>query len=163
MQNNSKFYLHFQVQGDGTEWMDAYLPTPNYFYRFNTIVGNSTDSYCIAYLIDGVFGTEKGRRYLNDIVARFILTLPIKQRLMYPPPSDALQHDKTYKLKHFQNLKSKAKEIKREIGINADWVDSLLAFNIFSRSVPKLKVFCQATKSCRPSYIPRSGKQLILR
>jgi len=123
MQNNSKFYLHFQVRGNGTEWIDAYLPTPNYFYRMNSITGLVDDSYCIAYLIDGVFGTEKGRRYLNDMIARFILTLPIKQRLMYPPPPDALHHDKAYKLKHFQNLKSKAREIKREMNINADWGD----------------------------------------
>jgi len=123
MQNDSKFFLHFQVQGDGTEWIDANLPTPNYFYRMNTYNGLDLNGYCIAYLIDGVFGTEKGRRYLNDIIARFILTLPIKQRLMYPPPADALHHEQTYKLKQFQNLKSKAKEIKREIGINADWGD----------------------------------------
>jgi len=106
MQNNSNFYLHFQVAGDGTEWIDANLPTPNYFYRMNSIAGLTDDSYCIAYLLDGVFGTERSRRYLNDIIARFILTLQIKQRLMYPPPDDALQHDKVFMLKRLQNLKS---------------------------------------------------------
>jgi len=123
MQNNTTFFLHFQVQGDGTEWIDAGLPTPNYFYRFNSKKGLAMDNYCIAYLIDGFFATQKGNEYLNDIIARFILTLPIKQRLIYPPPSDALHHEQAYKLKQFQNLRSKANEIKRNIGINADWGD----------------------------------------
>jgi len=98
--------LHFVLKGDGTEWIDANLPTPNYFYRFNTLIGKSIDSYCIAYLIDGYFATPKGYEYLNDIIARFTLTLPIKERLKHPPKEDDKQHDYIYKLKAFQNLKS---------------------------------------------------------
>ena len=90
--------------------MDANLPTPNYFYRFNTLVGKSVDSYCIAYLIDGYFATPKGYEYLNDIIARFSLTLPIKERLKYPPKEEDRQHNYIYKLKAFQNLKSMTKK-----------------------------------------------------
>lgn len=98
--------MHFVLKGDGTEWIDANLPTPNYFYRFDTLVGKSVDSYCIAYLLDGHFGTQSGYEYLNDIIARFSLTLPIKERLKHPPKEEDKQHDYIYKLKAFQNLKS---------------------------------------------------------
>jgi hypothetical protein len=98
------FFLHFHVNGDGTEWIDAGLPTPNYFYRFTGALGAST--YCIAYLIDGYFRTEKNMRYLNDIIARFILTLPIRERLMWEPSEEHKQLDQVYKLKEFQELKS---------------------------------------------------------
>ena len=64
------------------------------------------ESYCIAYLIDGHFGTQIGYEYLNDIIARFSLTLPIKERLKHPPQEEDKQHDRIYKLKEFQNLKS---------------------------------------------------------
>jgi len=104
------FWLHFNLKGLGTEWIDANLPTPNYFYRFDTLTGKSLDSYCIAYLIHGHFGTQKGFEFLNDVIARFLLTLPVKERLMFPPAEEHLQHDTAYKLKDFQNLKSLTKK-----------------------------------------------------
>jgi hypothetical protein len=64
------------------------------------------DTYCIAYLIDGHFGTHKGYEYLNDVIARFSLTLSVKERLRYPPDAVDKQHDYVYKLRAFQNLKS---------------------------------------------------------
>jgi hypothetical protein len=91
------------------------LPTPNYFYHFK----GSGNSYGIGYLINGFFGTKKGYEYLNDIIARFILSIPIKERLMYPPSEDTLQHDRARELKEFQNLRSKASEIGRVV--NSDW------------------------------------------
>lgn len=45
-------------------------------------------------------------RYLNDIIARFILTLPIRERLMWEPKQEHKQLDQVYKLKEFQELKS---------------------------------------------------------
>ena len=104
--------MHFNLKGNGTEWIDADLPTPNYFYRFDTLTGKSTDTYCIAYLIDGHFGTQMGYEYLNDIIARFSLTLPIKERFKHPPKEEDKQHDYVYKLKAFQNLKSMASKYK---------------------------------------------------
>lgn len=68
------------------------------------------DSYCVAYLIDGYFGTLKSINFLNDIIARFSLTLSIKKRLMYAPKIKYKQHDYVYKLKDFQNLKSITKK-----------------------------------------------------
>ncbi|SFQ01662.1 hypothetical protein [Hydrogenimonas thermophila] len=97
--NRQPYYICFLVAGnDGTEWIDAGLPTPNWFVKFK-------HSYLIGWLIDGYFHTKKGQEYLNDIIARIIFTLPIKERLKYRP-NNPLQVDKIYKLKEFQNLKS---------------------------------------------------------
>ena len=94
------------MSGDGTEWLDAGLPTPNYFYRLNSLMGETIESYCIAYLLDGFFGTQKNQEYLNDIIARFALTLVVKERFNHPPKEENKHHNKIYKLKEFQNLKS---------------------------------------------------------
>ena len=86
------------VQGDGTEWIDDGLPTPNYFKKFSS-------SYLICWLIDGFFATNRNIAYLNDIIARMIFTLPVLEKLNYKPNNE-LQIDKVYKLKEFQSLKS---------------------------------------------------------
>ena len=85
--------------------MDADLPAPNYFYRFTTLDGASS-MYGVAWLLDGYFGTARGIDYLNDILARFSLSLPILERLKHYPEEIYRHHDSIYKLKSFQNLKS---------------------------------------------------------
>jgi hypothetical protein len=92
------YFICFLVHGDGTEWIDADLPTPNLFKKFE-------HSYLIGWQIDGYFATKKGQEYLNDIIARIIFTLPVKERLKYRP-NNPLQIDRIYKLKAFQELKS---------------------------------------------------------
>jgi len=92
------YFICFLIQGTGTEWIDADLPTPNWFKKFE-------HSYLIGWLIDGYFATKKGQEYLNDIIARIIFTLPVKERLNYKPNNE-LQIDKIYHLKEFQALKS---------------------------------------------------------
>jgi len=104
------FWLHFLVYGNGVEWMDAGLPTPNYFYRLENHRGTVMNKYGLAYLIDGFFLTKNSYEYLNDIVARFCLTLPIKERLKYPPRVEDMQHDRVRKLREFQNLQSLTKQ-----------------------------------------------------
>jgi len=97
------------LNGNGTEWIDADLPTPNYFYHLKGINGY-LNSYCIAYLIDGYFKTSKNQNYLNDIIARIILTLPVLKRLGYAPSEENKQIDTIYHLKDFKALKSLTKE-----------------------------------------------------
>ncbi|HIP15284.1 MAG TPA: hypothetical protein EYG74_07330 [Sulfurimonas autotrophica] len=92
------YFICFLVQGDGTEWIDADLPTPNWFRKFK-------HSYLIGWLIDGYFATSRNQAYLNDIVARMIFTLPVIEKLNYRPNNE-LQTHKIYKLKEFQALKS---------------------------------------------------------
>jgi hypothetical protein len=114
MRNYNTFYLHFQVKGKGTEWQDLNLPAPNFFYRFSGL----EKSYGVAWLVDGYFATDRNQKFLNDIIARFLLSLPVKERLKYPPKNDFKLHSQIFKLKQFQNLKSLQKEI-REINLNA--------------------------------------------
>jgi len=95
---SKSYYICFLIHGDGTEWIDEGLPTPNWFVKFK-------HSYLIGWLIDGYFYTKKGQEYLNDIIARIIFTLPVKERLKYRP-YNPLQIDKIYKLKEFKSLKS---------------------------------------------------------
>ena len=98
------YWVHYVLWGNGTEWQDAGLPTPNYFYRFENADGILGDRYAIGYIFDGIFMSKKASAYLEDILRRFIITLPIKERLMYRP--DGFQHGIIYKLKQFQNLES---------------------------------------------------------
>jgi len=98
------YYICFLVQGDGTEWIDAGLPTPNWFVKFTSKDGYSK-TYLIGWLIDGYFHTKKGQEYLNDIIARIILAIPVKERLKYKP-YNKFHTNRIYKLKEFQNLKS---------------------------------------------------------
>jgi len=90
--------LCFLVQGDGTEWIDYDLPTPHWFKKFE-------HSYLIGWLLDGFFSTHRGNSYLNDVIARLIFTLPIKERLQYRPKEEP-QVKTIYKLKDFKSLKS---------------------------------------------------------
>lgn len=108
--NSKPFYLHFQVNGNGTEWIDADLPTPNYFYRPSVASGLSMESYCVAYLIEGYFKTTTNQAYLNDIIARMLLTLPIKERFKHAPKDEHKQINTLYSLKDFKALKSLTKQ-----------------------------------------------------
>jgi hypothetical protein len=79
------------------------LPIPTYLEHLNK-------GYFIAYCLNGFFGTKKGKEYLNDIIARFLITfsklepLRIKEK---PIIKDAGHYyAKIYKLKELQGLKS---------------------------------------------------------
>lgn len=99
----------FHMTGNGTEWIDEGLPTPTYLEHINK-------GYLIAWAIDGYFGTQQGTQYLNDIIARVLITFkdlkPTRQ--LYKPKIDSASHylPKIYKLQELQNLKSLRKQIK---------------------------------------------------
>lgn len=99
----SKFWLQFHLNGNGTEWIDQGLPTPTYHEIINR-------GYILAYALDGFFGTQNGSEYLNDIIARFLLTFKgLKpSRIKEKPLIDArgTYYPKIYKLKELQALKS---------------------------------------------------------
>jgi hypothetical protein len=79
------------------------LPTPSYHEHINR-------GYIIAYALNGYFGTQKGTEYLNDIIARFLLSLrEYKPSRIHAKPSiDAkgTYYPRIYKLKELQGLKS---------------------------------------------------------
>ena len=71
--------------------------------------------YLIAWAIEGYFGTQKGTEYLNDIIARVLITFKeLKpERLCYKPKIESASHyfPKIYKLQELQKLKSLKKKI----------------------------------------------------
>jgi predicted HTH domain antitoxin len=103
---SNNFLLHFFINGDGSEFLDYDLPFPNYHKHY------TGKGYAIAWLIEGFFGTKKGNEYLNDAIARFLITFKEYEpkRLPYKPDertNKILQH--TYKLKE---ISSKLESIK---------------------------------------------------
>lgn len=98
----------FHMTGNGTEWIDEGLPTPSYLEHINK-------GYLIAWAIDGYFGTQKATEYLNDIIARVLITFKdLKpKRQLYKPSIESASHylPKIYKLKELQQLKSLKKRI----------------------------------------------------
>ncbi len=93
----------FHMNGNGTEWIDEGLPIPSYLEHINK-------GYLIAWAIDGYFGTQKATEYLNDIIARVLITfrdLKPKRQLYKPRIENACHYlPKIYKLQELQNLKS---------------------------------------------------------
>lgn len=87
-------WIHFKASGDGSQLLESNLPIPNHYQRLNN------SSYCLAWLIDGYFHTSSGIEYLNDIIARIMLTIPITQRIEEKPVN--YQGD-PIKLKMLQN------------------------------------------------------------
>lgn len=72
------YFLQFYTPGNGTEWLDYGLPQPHYLHH-------AVYGYMIAWMIDGYFATETARRFLIDIIGRYLLAFPGAQRLPYAP------------------------------------------------------------------------------
>lgn len=88
-------WLYFKCSGDASELFEHNLPQPHHYERF------SEASYAIGWLIDGFFHTTKGIAYLNDIIARIALTVPIRARYDYAPAN--CKDYKPLHLASFQN------------------------------------------------------------
>lgn len=95
--NNLATLLEIKGEGDLYELFEYGLPYPHEYKRYG-------DSYTIAWHIDGVFFTKKSTDYINDILARFILSFDnITQSTAHP----IKQQDKsTLKLELFKQLNS---------------------------------------------------------
>jgi len=85
MSNYSNFYLQFQLDGEGVEWLDYDLPYPHYLLHL-------TYSYIIAWKINGYFGSSASKEFLLDVVARFLLLFPNAARLPYKPTLNENAH-----------------------------------------------------------------------
>lgn len=87
------------IRGDGSEIFDYSLPHPHEYYRQD----QDEQIYTIKYFIDGVFNTNKGYEYLNDILARFTLSMSVlRSNVIRTEEDDAIG----YKLNQFNGLKS---------------------------------------------------------
>jgi len=83
------------------EYLGNIVPFPHkhFFHR---------EGYVYCWLIDGFFKTKKNIEFLNDIIARFKLTFNCE--LFNCKTTE--NNNNPYKLKQFQNLKSKVEKIK---------------------------------------------------
>lgn len=81
--------------GDLEGLFEYNLPTPNNYKR-------NGDRYEIEYILDGVFWTQKGVNYLNDIILRFTLTIEGIQETQ----TKVIKAKHGKKLREFQNLES---------------------------------------------------------
>ena len=96
------FWLYFHINGIGDEWIDYGLPIPTIHKHINR-------GYYIGWAIDGYFGTKKGQEFLNDIIARFLISFKEQgiERLPFKPSKKNLNDNtariyaKVYKLKEF--------------------------------------------------------------
>jgi hypothetical protein len=106
------------------------LPTPTYHELIN-------QGYILAYALDGFFGTAKGTEYLNDIIARFLISFKDHKpkRLDYKPTIDSNGSylPKIYKLKELQALKSL--ETRNKAPQRADSFEDIVFWSI--------KLFCE--------------------
>jgi len=99
------FWLHFSMHGEGGEFLDYDLPIPTYLEHYNK-------GYAVAWLIEGYFGTKKGEEFLNDVIARFLLSFAdlSPQRLPYKPT-----YEKDNKTAHILNKAYSLKKFSRQL------------------------------------------------
>ena len=90
-QKNTK--ISITIDGDGSEIFDYSLPHPHSYTR-------NGDIYTIEYIINGFFYTQKGIAYLNDILARFTLSMKVLSTKVTSSEDDGIE------LSYFQGLKS---------------------------------------------------------
>ena len=62
--------LAIKIQGDGSEIFDYSLPNPINYER-------NGDIYTLEYALNGFFNTKASYEYLNDIIARFTLSMTV--------------------------------------------------------------------------------------
>lgn len=108
-------WIHFKASGDGMELLEHNLPIPNHFERY------SPTAYGLAWLISGYFHTGNGIAYLNDIIARIMLTMPIEMRVEEAPKCENKQ---THELKAFQNAISLPANLKNKIDTSNRYQDA---------------------------------------
>ena len=95
------FWLYFWLN-DATAWIKEDIPQP-------TIIKHINNGAYIGYAVDGYFGTKKSIEFLNDIIARFLITFKDEdiKRLAFKPSKKDLDSKtahifaKVYKLKEF--------------------------------------------------------------
>jgi hypothetical protein len=95
-----------KIMGDISHLFGNEVPYPQSHYYSNEY---SRMVYC--WYIDGFFGTQKGVSYINDIIARFKLTVDCQ---LHSFKSSTIENINPIKLKAFQGLKSLARDKLKE-------------------------------------------------
>jgi len=111
LRNREFFFIFFYVAGaKGDEFVELDLPIPNII-----IYPNNKNGVFIGYFIEGYFGTEKAKKFLEDIIKRFEKTflklhhIGYIERIKHPPIIDEhtnchFQMDIIYSLKDFSRI-----------------------------------------------------------
>jgi len=141
--NNIKPYeLAFMLHNaNGNEFLDYDLPFPNYLYH--THQGHIV----IMWFISGFFGTAKNREYLNDIIARFLISFkehkPNKIDYTLDRSKEAHKSDLIHELKAFQTLKSIRPKIKAPERADMFADNTFWAIKLFAEDLIRDNGFCQ--------------------
>ena len=85
--------ISITIKGDGSEIFDYSLPLPHYYTR-------NGNKYTIEYTLNGFFHTKRGIAYLNDILARFTLSMQVLGTQVTSSDDEGVE------LSYFQGLKS---------------------------------------------------------
>ena len=85
--------LSITVQGDGKEIFDYSLPHPISYKR-------NRNTYTIEYALNGYFSTKNSYEYLNDIIARFTLSMKVLRTDVTSTEDEGIE------LSYFRGLKS---------------------------------------------------------
>ena len=105
------FFIFFYIAGaKGDEFIELELPIPNLI-----IYPKNKNGVFIGYFIEGYFGTEKAKRFLEDIIKRFEKTflklshIGYIERIKHPPIIDEntnchFQMEVIYSLKDFSRI-----------------------------------------------------------
>jgi len=85
--------LSIKIEGDGSEIFDYSLPHPSNYTR-------NGNKYTLEYTLNGYFSTKDSYEYLNDIIARFTLSMKVLDTKV------SSSDDAGIELSHFRGLKS---------------------------------------------------------
>ena len=69
------FILAFRMWGNGTEFLDTFLPLPNIHKWLDD------KSYIVAWLLEGYFLTKQNQKFLNDVIKRGVETFEKSEAL----------------------------------------------------------------------------------
>ncbi len=99
--NNLSTLLQIKGTGDLWELFEYKLPYPHEYKRFER------DKYEISWYIEGVFLTKKGTEFINDILARFLLSF---ENITYSTTKTIKNDKSTLKAHLFKQLNSIKKQ-----------------------------------------------------
>ena len=151
--------LSITVQGDGKEIFDYSLPHPISYKR-------NRNTYTIEYAINGYFSTKSSYEYLNDIIARFTLSMKVLStnvtstedagiELSYFRGLKSIQRAKNYESVDigqdniFWSIKLYAEDLIRQSGEGNLIAYSLLESFAFSRFIDRTKDKSTLRAKCR--------------
>ena len=141
--------LSITIQGDGSEIFDYSLPHPTKYTR-------NGNRYTLEYALKGYFSTKASNEYLNDIIARFTLSMKVLStnissteeegiEISYFAGLKSIKRAKDYEKVDigqdnvFWSIKLYAEDLMRQSGEGNIIAYSLLEFFAFSRFIDRSK------------------------